>query len=269
MRLAIMQPYFFPYVGYFSLLAAVDRFVVFDPVQYIRHGWINRNRILKPDRREAQYINVPLAKHSRETKIRDIRISTIQPWKERILGQVQHYRKRAPNFLRVESMLKQCFALETDRIVDLNVHCLEVVCRNMGIEFDYLLFDELESQIGLIEQPDEWALEIAKAMGATAYVNPIGGRDIFDASKFSAAGIELEFVQNSLTEYSQGSLKFIPGLSILDLLMFNGSKEANRLVHDFRIANAHRTETKDAGPGPVSLVTSDHGQTCSSMQVNE
>lgn len=235
MRLAIMQPYFFPYLGYFSLLAVADQFVVFDPVQYIRHGWINRNRILKPDFCQPQYVGVPVVKHSRETTIREIRISSNQQWRERIKRQLDHYRRRANNFAAVESILNRCFALNTDRIVELNVHCLKIICEYLEIEFKPLRFDELENCSASIKHPGDWAFEIARAMDATTYINPIGGREIFDEHKFQEAGINLEFLQNRLVEYPQCNSSFVPGLSILDVLMFNDRIQAKQLVHDFEV----------------------------------
>ena len=97
MKLGIMQPYFFPYIGYFSLIKHTDDFILLDTVQFIRHGWIERNRILKPSD-GWQYIMVPLKKHSRETLIKNIEINNEQQWKEKILAQLQHYKKQAPYF---------------------------------------------------------------------------------------------------------------------------------------------------------------------------
>ena len=238
MRLAVMQPYFFPYLGYFSLIAATDRFVVFDAVQYIRHGWINRNRILKPDFANPQYINVPLAKHSRDTVIRNIRIADDPKWKDRILGQVQHYKKRAPFFRETEALLKRCLSIETDNIVALNVRCIEFVCRELEIVFDFTNFAQIATQIEPVHDAGEWALNIATAMGATSYTNPSGGQELFDKEKFASRGVELEFIQNNLQEYSQRSQQFVAGLSILDVLMFNGMEETHKLVNDYRIVGA-------------------------------
>ena len=238
MRLAIMQPYFFPYVGYFSLLANVDRFVVFDPVQYIRHGWINRNRILNPGMCQPLYITVPLVKHSRDTRIRDIRIASDQGWKERIIGQIKHYKKHAPYFNEVLSILEQSFCLATENIVELNMHCLDIVRRFLGIDVDVIRYGEIASQIEPARKPGEWALNIAAAVGATAYVNPIGGKEIFDADQFRSHGIELVFIENHLTRYSQVGPGFVPGLSVLDALMFNGVEATCKLVDDFRIVQA-------------------------------
>ena len=96
MKLAIMQPYFSPYLGYFSLIKHTDNFILLDTVQFIRHGWIERNRILKPGWDTWQYIKVPLEKHSKNSIIKDIRIKTNQDWKRKLISQLVHYKKRAP-----------------------------------------------------------------------------------------------------------------------------------------------------------------------------
>lgn len=235
MRLAAMQPYFFPYLGYFSLLENADQFVVFDPVQYIRHGWINRNRILKPSGQQAQYIHVPVAKHARATPIRDIRIATGKHWKKRIFGQIRHYQKQAPYYKDVFPLIEDALQLETDRIVDLNVHCLSTLCRVLEIECEFILFEQIEPDMPPVNQPGEWALSMASVTGADCYVNPVGGVEIFDAHLFKQSRIGLEFLQNNLDEYSQRNESFIPGLSILDVLMFNGFEETNKLIQSYRI----------------------------------
>src|SRR5665648_86327 len=91
MKVGIMQPYFFPYLGYFSLIKNTEQFILFDPVQFIKHGWIERNRILKPQG-DWQYISVPLVKHSRDTIIKDIQISNTNDWKQTIFAQLVHYK---------------------------------------------------------------------------------------------------------------------------------------------------------------------------------
>src|ERR1700761_8598999 len=104
MKLAIMQPYFFPYLGYFQLIHHADRFILFDDVQYIRHGWINRNRILKPAEGH-QFIIAPLADHGRDALIKEVYVKDGYDWKEKILRQVEHYKKRAPYYNDVAGLL--------------------------------------------------------------------------------------------------------------------------------------------------------------------
>lgn len=236
MRIAAMQPYFLPYLGYFSLIAASDRFVVFDPVQYIRKGWINRNRILRPGRDDFQYINVPVEKHARDTLIRDVRISSNADWKEKLAAQVAHYRNTAPFFDQASLILQQCLDVNTDSIVKLNVHCLQVVCDAVGIPLNAVSFDEIQPVIEAVEHPGAWALEIATRLGASAYINPAGGREIFRPDEFAERDIQLLFLSNSLQEYSQRNRQHIEGLSILDVLMFNSLEDTRRrIVEDITI----------------------------------
>src|SRR3954471_10551580 len=119
MKVAIMQPYFFPYIGHFQLIQSADRFILLDDVQYIRHGWINRNRILKPGG-GFQYIIMPLATHSRETLIKDLRPADAEKNKDKILRQLEHYKKTAPHYKMVRSFLGDCFAKQHDSIAVMN-----------------------------------------------------------------------------------------------------------------------------------------------------
>ncbi len=238
MRLAVMQPYFFPYLGYFSLIAATDQFVVFDPVQYIRRGWMNRNRILKPDFATPQYVGVPIVKQSRDVIIRDTKIANDSNWQRRLVAQFQHYKKRAPHFINVMKLLQQCFKFKTDSLVELNVHCLQVVCETLEIDFRSTPFESIERDVETASHAGEWAVNVARVMNATSYLNPIGGREIFDVKDFNQHDIELTFIQNQLTRYCQNNTQFVAGLSILDVMMFNSPEETRNLVDDFVILDA-------------------------------
>ena len=222
MRLGIMQPYFLPYVGYFSLIAACERFILLDTVQFIRHGWIERNRILKP-MEGWQYIRVPLKAHHRETPIRDIRIDDSTSWRRRILAQLEHYRKSAPYYPEVSLWFESALSFETGSIVKLDQHLLRETCERLDIETPIEVFSELTVDIEPPAAPDEWALHICRALGGvTEYWNPIGGQNLFDRSKYEASGIRLLFMEQHLTPYDQQREQFTPALSMLDVMMFNG-----------------------------------------------
>ena len=247
MRLGIMQPYFFPYLGYFALIEATDRFVILDPVQYIRRGWINRNRILKPGFREPQYVRVPVASHARDTPIRDIRIGEESDWRCRILRQLRHYSRRAPYFAEVSLLVERCLALRTDSLVKLNVHCLQEICNALEIAFDHVRFEDLEIRIDTIELPGDWALQVSLALEATSYVNPIGGRELFDPLRFGQRGIELSFLEHMLPNYCQGNGRFVAGLSIIDVLMFNSIEQTRRMVQAYQLRSNASCVAGDAG----------------------
>ena len=235
MKLAIMQPYFLPYLGYFSLIKHTDEFILFDTVQFIRHGWIERNRILKPSN-GWQYIMVPLKKYSRETIIKDIEINNDQQWKEKILAQLQHYKKQAPYFSNVIDILNEIFSKEYATIVDLNLASLKTVCNYLGINTPIQVFSLMNIDIEPANAPDEWALNICKALGnVDEYWNPPGGQSFFDRKKYENAGINLKFHSAILTDYDQKRNVFEPGLSILDVMMFNSIEEINKMLDNYEL----------------------------------
>lgn len=223
MRVGIMQPYFFPYIGYYSLIGHSEKWVVFDTAQFIRHGWIERNRILKPNG-GWQYFSVPLVKHSQKTPINEIKIRTSEDWKGKLFRQLEHY-KRAPHYVETMQFLEHVLDEKIDTILRLNVHTLEQTCVHLSIPFEYTVFSKAGLTVKPSEHPGQWALHISQAMGAQEYVNPIGGKEVFDADEFKEAGIQLGFLQHQLPAYQQKDQPFEAGLSIIDVLMFNSTAE--------------------------------------------
>ena len=224
-----MQPYFFPYLGYFSLIKHTDRFILLDAVQYIRHGWINRNRVLKPGA-GWQYVVVPLEKHRRETAIRDIRVKQDTPWQDRILRQLEHYKKRAPHYGSVMELLGECLRLQETSIARLNAQLLAKTCAYLDIPCKAAIYSEMELGIDEVTDAGEWALHISRALGARQYINPPGGAELFDAARFAAAGIGLSFLVPDLGEYDQRRPGFEPGLSIIDVMMFNDTEVVRAML---------------------------------------
>ena len=230
LRLGIMQPYFFPYVGYFSLIKHSDLFILFDTAQYIRHGWIERNRMLKQSG-EWQYIAVPLVKHSRETPISDVLIDNDVAWQDKIIAQLSHYKKNTPHYWDVIRLLKEVFDEKYKDITHLDKACLEAVCRYLGINTPIKIYSEMDIEVEDATAPDEWALNICKAIpGTTEYWNPPGGVEFFDREKYKKAGIDIKFQTMELPIYKQKEYEFVPGLSILDVMMFNGVEQINKML---------------------------------------
>lgn len=233
MKIAIMQPYFFPYLGYFGLIKHTDQFILLDTVQYIRHGWIDRNRILKPDT-GWQYIKVPIAKHSRDTIIKDIRIKNDQDWQSRILGQLQHYKKKAPFYDQVIGLVEKIVYKGNHSIVQLNQISLSGICSYLGINAEIQVFSDMNLTIKNPKAPDEWALNICKALPkVNDYWNPSGGMDFFDKKKYHNNSIGLKFIKANLCTYDQKRNVFEKGLSIIDVLMFNDPTFVNAMLDDF------------------------------------
>jgi|SRR5450830_231453 len=224
MKLGIMQPYFFPYIGYFDLICQTDRWVVFDTAQYIRHGWVNRNRILHPHA-GWQYIIVPTQQHDQKTAIKDIRITEDCQWRDKLLGQLQHYNRKAPFFRIVMDIVRQCLC-DTDGLLSrLDVRCLDRVCAYLEIPFRFSLFSEMKLDLGPVEGPGDWALRIAEALGANEYINPPGGVGLFDCSKFEEIGIKLTIQTPADLVYDCAGYNFQPNLSIIDVMMWNSPSD--------------------------------------------
>ncbi|ATC64743.1 hypothetical protein CMV30_12655 [Nibricoccus aquaticus] len=236
MKLGIMQPYFAPYLGYFDLIRQCDEWIVFDTAQYIRHGWVNRNRILHPTT-SWQYVIVPLQKHARETAIKDVFAASGNDWCERIIGQLQHYRKKAPYFQSITEFLSTTLSgTPGASIADVNVRLMTACCELLGLRLKIRCFSSLNLSLPPITHPGQWALEISSALNATEYINPPGGRDLFDSAAFAAKGIKLTIQEHRSFHYTTPGYDFVPDLSIIDVLMWNSPEE---ILRHLRAAPAH------------------------------
>jgi hypothetical protein len=234
-KIAIMQPYFFPYIGYFSLIKHTDQFILFDPVQFIRHGWIERNRVLKQNGGWL-YVKVPLEQHDREALIKEIRIDNSSDWKRTFFSQLETYKKIAPYYREIIALLHELFSEEFDDIVSLDKAALEAVCKYLGINCDFKVFSQMKLEIAGPKASDEWALNTCLAMGGIdEYWNPPGGKDFFDRLKYEKAGLKLVFQEVKIKEYKQGEREFEPGLSIIDVMMFNSPEEINKMLDEYEL----------------------------------
>ncbi len=221
MRAGIMQPYFFPYLGYFALIERSDTWVVFDVTQYTPKTWMNRNRVLHPAG-AWNWVTVPLANSSNSILIREARILDRSCARDSALGKLSHYRHKAPNWRTVNELVRAAFdASDDDSLVSLNVSSLAVVCSYLDVSFEPLVCSELGFDLSTVEHPGGWAPTIAAELGATEYLNPMGGRALFDPADFSRHGITLEFLDFPTFEYETAPFEFEPNLSVLDVLMWN------------------------------------------------
>lgn len=219
-----MQPYFFPYIGYFSLIVQSDEFIIFDTPQFMRKGWIERNRIGKLTGGSV-YVKVPLNKAELSARIKDMTIDNTTDWRGKILSQLEIYKKRAPYYNNVLNLVKEVLKTDTPSIVNLNKIALEKVCNYLGLEKKFVIFSEMNLDIEPPQAPDEWALNICKSLGVESYINASGGESFFDTSKYSSNNIQLCFVNQPIEEYKQFGDKFEAGLSIIDVMMFNSPEK--------------------------------------------
>ena len=236
MKIAIMQPYLFPYIGYFSLIKNTNHFVFFDTPQYIRKGWINRNRILAGNGKDI-YFTVPIEKCPRETAIKDVKIAFNDNWKEKLIGQLTIYKKRAPYYVQVMELIQNIINQDKKYISELAIDSIIKTCDFLGMNIQYDIYSQMKMPPFEVKEPDEWALYITKEMGYDTYVNPPGGKAFFDRHKYEQANIELQFLTQEIQSYNQRVKEFIPGLSIIDIMMFCAPSEIIKMMNSFIIEN--------------------------------
>ncbi len=230
--LGIMQPYFFPYIGYFQLIAAVERGLIFDIVKYKRKSWMNRNRVLD-GHGGWQYIKVPVTAKD-GTLIKDATIIDYTAAHTRIRNQLEHYRCKAPYFKPVMQLIDLTFdSPGTTHISDLNTRSLSVVCDYLGLPFKWKTCSEMKFDLPAIQHAGQWALEISTLMEARQYINATGGRAIYVAEEWQERGIELRFLTPSSFSYcTVPASHFIEHLSIVDILMWNSPDTVLAYVHN-------------------------------------
>lgn len=233
MKLAIMQPYIFPYIGYFQLLSAVDKFVVYDDVNFIKGGWINRNNILV--NKQAHLFTVPLEKASYLSHIRETAVNSriYDSWKMKFLRTLEQSYKKAPYVQEVFPLVSNVLDVQPTNISSLAVSSLKAVCDYMGITTEINDSSIIYNNTHLRAQ--ERVLDICKTETAEQYINPIGGRELYSKEQFRERGVALHFIQTDKIEYEQFRNDFIPNLSIIDVLMFNNREEVRELLKRYQL----------------------------------
>jgi hypothetical protein len=226
MKLAIMQPYLFPYVGYFQLAAAVDKFVFYDDVNFIKNGWINRNRMLLGD--QVRYLTVPLSGASPSLKINEVMVEPRERWLRKLLESIRHAYAKAPHYPQVSALIGRILAEPLAPVSLLASHTVMEICRYLEIDTEFVPSSTkyCNAQLKGIER----VIDICAREQASAYVNLPGGRQLYDSAAFSARGIELAFIEPNLCPYAQFDDAFHPALSILDVLMFNSKNSVRDML---------------------------------------
>lgn len=215
-----MQPYFFPYLGYFQLLHAVDLFLLYDDVQYITRGWINRNRILLNG--APAYITLPLdaAPLTANINERILAGQELSRTQAKMLGQLHAAYRQAPYYPAVRSLVEAAFSCPDLQLEVFLANALAVTCRYLGIATPMQLSSITDKQdAGKAGQYR--TIAACRALGADTYINPIGGTDIYDRALFVENGITLHFLKTQPYSYHQGVTPFVPHLSILDVIAHN------------------------------------------------
>jgi hypothetical protein len=218
MKVAIMQPYLFPYIGYFQLINVVDEYIIYDNIQFSKKGWINRNRILVNGTHD--YITLPLKKSSDYSFVKDRDLSDV--WnseRKKILNRITESYRKAPQFEIVFPIIEKILMYEDKNLFQFIFHSLEQINNFLEIKTRLVI----SSSIAINHQlkSEKKVLALCKARNASTYINPIGGVELYNKDEFKKEGVELQFLKACNIQYAQFKNEFVPFLSIIDVMMFN------------------------------------------------
>jgi hypothetical protein len=228
MKLGIMQPYFFPYIGYFQLIKEVDEFVIYDDVNFIKGGWINRNRILSGG--QANYINIPILGASSFKKINEISIGKDV---DHILNKIRNSYSKAPYFKSVFPFISYLIKYETHSLSHHLAHSIIEISKYFDLNTNFIYSSNIQKDNNLKGQ--DKVLSICSKQEAKSYYNAIGGVSIYSKEVFENKGIKLKFIKSHNIEYKQYEQKFISNLSIIDVMMFNDTSTIKEYFEKYEL----------------------------------
>lgn len=232
MKLAIMQPYFLPYIGYYQLIAAVDAIILYDNIKYTKKGWINRNRFLQngkdaifslPLNNGSDYLNI----HERELS------STFN--RDKLLSQFRNAYHSAPYFKKTFPLVEEIVYYKNGNLFKYLHHSIVCACAHLGLKAKIIISSEIDIDHSLKSQ--ERVLALCKSLEAKTYINTIGGTELYTKTYFQSQGIALKFIQSKPHEYAQFDAPFVPWLSIVDLMMFNSIESIrSEMINEYNLA---------------------------------
>lgn len=232
MKLSIMQPYLFPYIGYFQMISCSDYFVIDDEDQYIKKGWINRNKILVDG--SEHLITLPVVKDHYRLNINQ-RFFVGDPDnknEEKMLKTIEHAYRKAPHFKDCYQLIQEILCYENKNVADFTSNSLKKICEYLEIVTPMCYQSEINFKKDLNYQ--ESVIYICKQMKATCYINPIGGTELYSTKVFNENDLTLRFIKTRASlEYKQYWNDFVPNLSIIDVMMFNSPEEIKELLEEF------------------------------------
>ena len=232
MTIAIMQPYFLPYIGYLQLMNAVDTFVLYDDVAFINRGWINRNRLLING--QEHLFTVPLRDASQNKRINEVHLADDPKWRGKLLKTIEQGYRKATNYATVMPLTEKIINFATDSIADMCCNSLIELNQYLGIDTRLVPSSAVYANGNLKAQ--ERIIDICRQENATRYINPIGGQELYNKAAFAEQGMTLNFMQSNATPYPQ--LKkpdFMPWLSVLDVLMNNDVSATRAMLGNFEL----------------------------------
>jgi len=232
--LGIMQPYLFPYIGYFQLIKTCDEFIIYDDVQYIKSGWVNRNRIIQQN--EIKYFTLPVKRAPINTQINNyFYADDFSKNKSKILRQIEASYKKSLFFSDVFKLIQECFESSNNNISEFNTQAIKLCCNYLSINTPILLSSELTLNEGITGQ--DRVIHMNKTMNSTHYINPIGGKDLYSHDEFEKNDIKLNFLKTNNIEYPQFINEHQSFLSIIDVMMFNSQEQIQLLLSKYDLVD--------------------------------
>lgn len=237
MKIAILQPYFFPYLGYWQLIHDVDRFVIYDDVNYIKRGWVNRNRILVNG--QPVYITAPLIKASQNKLICDINLCPSLNWRNKMIKSIELAYRKSTWFNDVFLLIEKLIRYDVENLSDYLSYHLNALSKFLEIKTEFIFSSRCYRKEHLSGQ--KRIIDICKRLGATIYINPIGGITLYDPAAFLEAGIDLRFLSTQNIHYKQRGDGFVPWLSIIDVLMGIGPEGVKDHLNSYELVSIEGT----------------------------
>ena len=232
MKLAIMQPYFLPYIGYWQLLNMVDKFVVYDNIKFTKVGWINRNNILINNM--AYLFSLSLKKDSDFLNINERYLANNSLTNTtKILRQIENSYKKAPFFHYAFPLVESIFKNKNTNLFNYIYDSITKICFYLNIETEIIVSSSIDVDHNLKGQ--EKVISISKKLKAETYVNPPGGIDLYERERFKQEGLKLNFIKPELNKYQQYNNKFVSKLSIIDVIMYNSVDNVKNKLNDYKI----------------------------------
>lgn len=229
-RVAIMQPYFLPYIGYFQLICASDVFVFYDDVHFIKKGWLRRNRIWSDS--QELLISLPCKGASQNKLINEVQVDVDHPSFQKIQKSIRQAYSNADYFETIEPLLEQIFTLKRCSVAEFNIHSIKTILNYLGIEKQLVISSEVSPETRGMQRAER-LIEITNLFGGTTYINSPGGKTLYTPDVFHEHGIKLEFFNPSIPIHDSGTRKGMPlELSILDVLFNMEPKRVAKLLCD-------------------------------------
>jgi hypothetical protein len=226
MKTAIMQPYFFPYIGYFQLIASVNLFIVYDNIKYTKRGWINRNRMLLNGKDVV--FSLPLKQGSDHLDVRERTLAADFSC-DKLIKQLHGAYRKAPYFRQAFPLIEQILRQDESNLFQFLYTSIHLLCHHLGIATKIRISSEIP--INHDAKNQDKVLALCQAVGTRTYVNSIGGMELYSQNDFLAAGIDLTFIRSKPFVYQQFDREFVPSLSIIDVMMFNSLDTIKECVH--------------------------------------